>query len=335
MPAIQGISSRIGTCGFAVQASKGTPAAHPTVKAFFNAVPTVSPYNTEARFAMTDANRDQGDIFMSQIGVVGDLPVYCHDGLMGFLWHAALGANVDSGAADPWTHTATPANDLPYLTIWRMVGNTITEQFVDCKVTTLTIDGGAGAPLTAVVSIMGITPTFLAADDLTVNPFTASPYLFMDGAGALKIDTVAYPIHAINMVVDNGLQPFQADGYTVDSIDPGPRTISGSYSVRFGSAIGLPLDYRKYFYGTDAGTAQTTTFLTHALDFLWTRQAAPLHTMEIQLPVVHWADVPVQPDPGGTVLEVACAFDVLRAGYTTSVENPVCTVITKDIQPIA
>ena len=327
---ITGISSRIGTVAFGIQASKGTPAANPTVKTFLQAAPTLKPYQTDQRYTETDSNRDAGDPYISQIGVAGDVPIYCRDSLMSLLWHLSLGANADSGAADPYTHTATPANDLPYFTMWRMVGNAIFEQYVDCKVNQITFDGAAGQPLTATLNIMGVTSTFLASDNTTVDALQTTPYLYMDGAGALKVDTVAYPIHALNLVVNNNLTAFQADGYGIDNVDPGGRDITGSYTIRFGGATVLPLDYRAFFYGSDVGTAQTTTFSTHALDFLFTRSAAPLHTMEIQIPKVKWADIPVQPEPGGNVIEVQCAFESMRAGFTSHVENPIMTVITKD-----
>ena len=331
MPSIVGISSRIGTVALGIQTAKGTPAANPTVKAFYNAAPSVKPYQNDARFSMTDSNRDAGDPYVTQIGVAGDVPVYCHAEMMALLWHLTLGANADTGSSDPYTHTATPANDQPYFTMWRMVGNTIFEKYTDCKINQLTIDGGAGSPLTATFNVMGITSTFLASDVTTVDPITTSPYLYMDGAGALKVDTVAYPIHALNLVVNNNLSAFQADGYGIDNVDPGGRDITGSYSIRFGGATALPLDYRSYFYGSDAGTAQSTTFATHALDFLFTRAVGPpARSMEIQIPKARWADIPVQPDPGGAVIEVQCAFEAMRSGFTSHIEGPIMTAITLD-----
>jgi hypothetical protein len=57
--------------------------------------------------------------------------------------------------ADPWTHTATPANALPYLTIWRSVGGVVFEKYTDCKINSMTIDGQAGAPLQVTLEYRG------------------------------------------------------------------------------------------------------------------------------------------------------------------------------------
>lgn len=325
MTSIVGISSRLGDFGIGVQTAKGTPAASPTVRAFFAAAPSIQPYITDARYTMTDGSRDAGDPYVSQMGVQGDIPVYAHPDLMAILWHAVLGANADSGASDPFTHTATPANDLPYVTIWRSIAGVIFEKYTDCKVDTLTIDGQAGQPLVVTLGIKGITSTF--GSNETGNPTTTSPYLYMHGAGLLKVDTVAYPIHALNLEVNNNLQPFQADDFIVDNIDPQAREITGSYSIRFSGATALPLDYRKFFYGGDAGTSLVGSFATHALDFKFSQSVS--RNMDVAVPVAKWADVPVQPDPGGNVIEVQCAFEAMR-NFVASVESPIMTVVTLD-----
>jgi hypothetical protein len=324
---IAGISARLGNIAFGIQSVKGTPAASPTVKAFFAGAPSLQPYITDDRYNLTDGVRDPGDPYVSQIGVKGQVPLYAHPDLMALLWHLTLGANADAGAGDPWTHTATPANALPYFTIWRSVGGVIFEKYTDCKINSMTIDGQAGKPLQVTLDIVGITSTFLASE-VVANPDTLAPFLYMHGAGALKVDTVAYPIHVLNVQVNNNLNPFQADGFGIDNIDEQAREITGSYTIRFSGAIAQPLDYRAYFYGSDGGTAQTTGFSTHALDFKFTHTIAN-RDMDLLIPVAKWADVPVQPDPGGNTLEVQCAFEAQR-NFSGGVEQNIMTVITRD-----
>lgn len=325
MTAVVGISSRLANYGIAVQGSKGSAASSPTVRVFAAGAPSLQPYKDDARFNMTDGSRDPGDPYVTGIGVKGDLPIYAHPDAMALLWHAVLGANGDSGAGDPYTHTATPANTLPYLTIWRSVGGVIFEKYTDCKIDTLTLDGQAGQPLMVTLGIVGITSTFGSDESGSMDQL--APYLFMHGAGALKVATVAYPIHALNLQVNNNLNAFQADDYTINNIDEQAREISGSYSIRFSSATAQPLDYRSHFYGSDGGTAQTTGFTSQALDFKFTHSISN-RDMDIQIPNAKWADVPVQPDPGGNVIEVQCAFEAER--YWPSAEGNIMTVATRD-----
>lgn len=326
MTAITGISARNGNIGIGIQSAKGTAATAPTVRMFFAGAPTLQPVITDARFNMTDGSRSAGDPYVAQIIVKGDVPLYAHPEAMALLFHAVLGTNADTGSADPWTHTATPAADLPYLTIWRSIGGVIFEKYTDCKIDTLTLDGQAGQPLMVTLSIIGITSTFGA--DETGNMLQTPPYLFMHGAGALKVDTVAYPIHAINLAIANNINPFQADNYSVDNLDPQGRDITGSYSIRFSGATALPLDYRTFFYGADAGTAQTVGFTNHALDFKFVHSIAN-RDMDIAIPVCKWADVPVQPDPGGNVIEVLCAFEAER-NWISNAEAAMITTVVHD-----
>ena len=326
MTAISGISARLGNIAFGIQSVKGTAAASPTARAFFAGAPSLQPYKNDARYSMTDGSRDAGDPYVTQVGVAGDVPLYAHPELMALLWHCALGANADTGADDPYTHTATPADTLPYLTVWRSIGGVIFEKFTDCKIDSLTLDGKAGEPLMVTLGIKGITATFGADESGDIDQ--DAPYLFMHGAGALKIDSVAYPIHALNLQVNNNLNPFQADDFTVDNIDEQAREISGSYSIRFSGAAAEPLDYRSHFYGTTSGTAQTTGFSEQALDFKFTHSIAN-RDMDIAIPVAKWADVPVQPDPGGNVIEVQCAFEAMR-NWPTATEGDIITVTTND-----
>jgi hypothetical protein len=329
-----GISARLADYQIAIQSAKGTPATPntaPFIRCFAAGAPTIQPYIQDARFSMTDGSRDQGDPYVSQIGVRGTLPLYLHPDSIALLWHAALGANGNAGAGDPWTHTATPATVLPYLTIWRTVGGVIFEQFVDCKINTLAVDGQAGAPLLVTIDVLGISSTFGSNEAGLITQ--VAPYLYMHGAGALKVDTVAYPIHALNLQINNNLNGFQSDGYGIDNVDEQGRDISGSYSIRFSGATAQPLDYRNFFYGSDAGTALTTGFANHALDFKFTHSLAN-RDMDIAIPVAKWADVPVQPDPGGNVIEVQCAFEAER-NWSGGVESNIMTVITRDGQATA
>jgi hypothetical protein len=60
----------------------------------------------------------------------------------------------------------------------------------------------------------------------------------MHGAGALKVDTVSYPIHALNLAVNNNLNAFPGRRLLgIDNIDEQAREISGSYTIRFSGAI--------------------------------------------------------------------------------------------------
>src|SRR3954469_11223003 len=141
-----GISSKIGNFGFAKQTAKGSVAASPIIRLFANGEPSLMPMKDRARYPETDSSQDLGGSYTSGMWVEGDIPLWLRPDAASFLFAAALGASADSGSTN-YTHLITPANDVPYLTIWRNVGDVIFEQFQDCKVTALRVTGSAGGML--------------------------------------------------------------------------------------------------------------------------------------------------------------------------------------------
>ena len=320
-----GISSRIGTIAVAVQTGKGAAAANPTVKFELAAAPSVMPVKEIGRYSTTDAGRDQGPAYVSRFGVAGDFQVYAHPQGIGTLFRAALGANANSGAGPNYTHTITPADDLPYLTIWRMVGNVIFERFVDCKVGSLRLSGSAGSPLTLSLSVEGIRSTFEAADTALAALLneTDAGYLYPEAAGAILIDGAAQPLSSIEFEVNNNVSSYQADDYFPQDIDPGAREVTLSFSTRFTGATAFP-DYRTFYYGSAAGTTQSTVITPRTFAVTFTRNANT--SLKIDLPRITYAAIPVNPDPGGDPLEVEVSTSVEKPSGAT----PIVTVTVKD-----
>lgn len=320
---MSGISGRIGTFAIGRQSVKGTPAAAPTSRFLMSGAPSLAPIKERGRFVMTDSGRDPGPGYTSRLGVEGDVPLYMHPDGFAMLAAGVLGANADSGAADPWTHIATPANDGMWFTCWRQVGNQIFERFDDCKLNSLRVEGDAGSPLMLNLNIVGIKSTFLASDPV-LAALTSSPYIYPEAAGRLKIDTVAQPIDKIAFEITNGMSAYQADDYKPQDIDPGAREISLSLGIRFTGATAFP-KYRDFFYNGDAGVDLSPVVGSHAFEMQFFRQTTPERSVKIELPNVTYAGVPVQPDPAGSpiYIDLACNVDKPTSGA-------ICTITTKD-----
>lgn len=314
-----GVSSRQGTFAIGVQGSKGTPAANPQIKLFMSGSPSIAPDKQRERFAMTDNNRDLNASYTSGMFVTGDVPVYLHPDAMSFLSYAVLGANADAGTTPNFTHTATPAADLPWLTCWRMVAGTIIEQYLDCKLGSMSVEGAAGQPLGATLSFVGCTSTFLAADT-ALAALTSAPYLFMEGAGLVSIGGSARKCHRVTIGINNNLSGYQSDGYTYDDVDVGGREFEFSFATRFGGATAFP-SYRTFFYGSDAGTVLDPAVATNVVSVIFRRNANL--EWKVDFPSVTYQPFQVQPDPGGDPLEVEVACFVERA-------TPTGTFTTKD-----
>lgn len=324
-----GISSRIGTFAIAYQTSgKGTPATAPTHKFFYAGSPSLAPTKNTARFAMTDSGRDQGDSYVTSLGVGGDVPLYAHPQGMGILMAGVLGATADGGTTPNYTHTITPANGLFYFTCWRMVGGVLVEKFQDCVISSLSLTGSAGSPLTTTISLLGTQSTFLTSDTADTMLVEDTPYLYMDAGGAIEFNSVAQTVHSITYTINNNASAYFADQYFASDVDPGNRDIAFSFATRFSGPTAFP-DYRSFFYGSDTGTTLSAAIGTTPVSLTWTKDANT--SMKIDMPNVAFNAIPIAPDPGGAPIEttVACSVEKDPGG------DPITTVTIADAKATA
>lgn len=301
-----GQASNIGWIAIGKQSAKGTAASVPTIK-----LPVrsggVGPQKRIGRYATTDIGRDRGPEYVSGVAVSGGWECYMEPAAMGLLWYLVLGANADSGAG-PFVHTGTPANDLPYCTIWDSTGSTpLVEKFTDVKIGSMTIAGSAGEPwICSIGDVMGLTATYgdTAGDALTI--LSPAGYLFPEVFAAVKFDTVAQAVSRLEIGVTNGVSPYQADGYLYTDIDPGQREVTLAFDTRWGGPTAFP-DYKTYYYG--AGTTLVTTApATHAFQVIITRSASL--KQQIDMPQVKYVIARPVKDAGGDPLAITVAGDV-------------------------
>jgi hypothetical protein len=316
-----GISGALGTIAIAKQTGKGVAATNPTQKFKLQAPPSLMPLKARGRYAVTDLGRDPGPAYTSGIGVGGEFSVYMEPAAMALLWYLVLGANADSGAG-PYDHTATPANDLPYCTIWRMVGSVVFEKYVDCKLGRLAGSGTSGNPFVLTLGVSGITATLEAADT-GLAALDPAGLLFPELEAALKIDTVARAVHKLDFEVNNNVSPYQADSYKYSDIDPGKREVSLSMAMRFAGLTAFP-DYQGFWYGAGALPRDLTPVVgTHAFEVTITRAVGL--KQKLTMPQITYAGVPIEPDPGGDPIEIELACEVEKAAGV-----PVITVVSTD-----
>lgn len=320
-----GVSGRHGTIAFAKQTGKGTGATTPKFKCFFRAAPSLGPVKEVGRLPMTDSGRDQGKAFTSGFRVEGDAPIYLHPDGAALLFAAALGTNADSGLSPNFTHVATPASDMMWLTVWKMAANSVFEKYVDCKINTLTIESSAGNPVAVTLGIIGRRSTF-EASEVAGTALASDPYVHMEGEGRIKIGGVAFPIDAYTWSLDNGGSGYQADGYGLEDVDPGGRTVASSFGMRFTNPTTEP-KYREHFYGSDAGTELSPVRVVRSLDIEYLRDANT--SVKLETPEIVYTAVPVQPDPGGDPIGVAVEAEVQKpaaaAITTATVKDQIAT----------
>lgn len=315
-----GISAALGYYLIGVQSAKGVVATT-WFKFRASAESTLAPDKVVNRYHMTDSGRDEGDAFTSVVSVKGAISTYLHPDGVAIPFYLALGSVADSGAGPNYTHTLSPADDLPWFSAFRVVGGVITEQMLDCKLNMLTVEAEAGDAPEATWDIFGITPTW-AAEPVGPTAIVGDPYKFYEGKNALKVNAVPIAMHKWKFEVNNNLSPYQADDYFLSDIDPGKRQVSFDYSAHFTGPTSEP-KYREFMYGSDAGTTVSTALVSKPHEVTLTRDANT--SIDILMPQARTAAVPVNPNPDGNAIDVEVA---------TVVEKPVgsdiVTVTVKD-----
>lgn len=153
--------------GLAKQSVKGLPVSALTDRLPFSGG-NIQPSRNVDNLSETDANRDQGVAFLQSFGVEGSPEVYARDSNMHHIIESVLGT-IGTAGAGPYTHTLTPANALPYYTMYREIGGVLFEYFRDCKVSELVVSADAGQPLTAALTVVGRDSTRLTAAPTNVT----------------------------------------------------------------------------------------------------------------------------------------------------------------------
>lgn len=281
----------------------------------------ISPVRETENLSETDASRDRGITYVTTSGVEGSPEFYVRDAAAGFWLHAALGADAVTGTTN-FVHAITPSNNLPYITVWRNIGDTLYEQYRDCKVGSLTISADAGSPLTMTAGIQG-----LQASRLTAAPDTATPIPIQSGAVYNYNDAtvtlgggVTALVSSFELTIENNLTRQQTDDVVPYDVYEGQREVSLSFDLIFENLD----EYNKFHYGGAAGTTISPNVFTTTALFTFSKGAN--NEISFNLPSIAYTEFPVEANPGGDAVTVSVAAAAQRGGspvVTATVKNQV------------
>ena len=303
------------------QAAKGTAATLAAANGFKHPLSggNVGPARETDNLAETDASRDRGVAYVTTAGVEGEPEIYVRERSIPFWLSAALGSIATSGTTN-FTHTITPGNALPYVTLWKNLGDTLYEQYRDCKISGLTISAEAGSPLSATINVQGAKAT-----RLTVAPDNASPlpvendvvYNYNDvavtlGGGATSL------VRSFELTIENNVSRQQTDDVEPYDVVEGVREVSLGFDLVFESLD----EYNKFHYGGAAGTVVSPNIFTTSAVFTFTKGAN--NEISFTLPSIAYEEFSPEPDPGGDPVVVSVRAVAQRGG------SPVVTAVVKN-----
>ncbi len=224
--------------------------------------------------------------------------------------YGAFGALATTGAADPYTHTATLADDLPWMThFFKMPGGDFLT-LVDAKFGSWALGGVPGDPLTFNANGIG---KRLPASETTWGAATVvepkEPFFNMIGA-TLKLDTSTTPattqvrwIANHTITLNRNLADIQTDGIGNQYVVPQKRTLE----IALNDAVPENLDiFNQSFYGTadPSGTDLVASVVYGSIDFLYSLSDGTVTTsrkLQITVPRVRFTVDPIQANASGDV----------------------------------
>jgi hypothetical protein len=306
------------------QVSKGTAATIATANA--HKVPfsggNIGPSRETDNLSETDASRDRGITYVTTSGVEGSPEFYVRDASIGFWLWAALGADAISGTMPNYVHAITPTNNLPYITCWRNIGDTLWEQYRDCKVGSLTIAAEAGQPLVATANVMGLQTTRLTATPDTATPITiaSGPVYNFNNATVTLAGGVTALVSSFELTIENNVTAQQTDAVEPYDVYEGQREVSLSFDLIFETLT----EYNNFHYGSGAGTTVSPDVYTTSALFAFTKGAN--NDIAFNLPSIAYTEFPVEPSAAGDAIVSSISAAAQRGGspvVTATVKNQV------------
>lgn len=294
----------IGYIGTAVQTVQGTAVAPAYFHKYRKDAFIIKQKNNHWR----DGNvRDLTYSLKNELSYAGSWegPLFPAEG--GQVCAVAMGLDSISGAGDPYTHTLTLTDNLPYCTVEKGMyvanagGNPIIlERTKDCKISKLEISGKAGGDIILTPSWIGCTSTIPSVATVTfTDPLAANgPATFSQSAftiaGPTDAAVLAAQIQDFKLTLDQGLQELWGPNQlTPIGLVETARVVTVDFNVQFaGNTL-----YLLTYYGATGGTVPSATIGTGTFELLATVQAAPLHTLDFLVGAADFEMAQVGLDP--------------------------------------
>jgi len=296
-----------GYIGLGKQSAKGTGVA-PTKFVKWDGPTSLTP---KLDFVV---RREGGDGLYSALSYVtahkadGQFALLCRPDIMGALLAWALGADSVSGAADPYTHTITPATSVPWLSIERQLASIADcERLVDCVIESLVIEGKGGLPLKATVNYLGTKGTH-GESAATASYEADRPFMFFDAAFQVN-GSAAETITEFRLAIKN---LFDTDLFTTEIYRADIPLIGRDIEVEFGFPMENLDQYREVLYGTSSGTTPAESLKTGSFELDASFTATAVRQMKLTVNNLVHVESPLEHDSEAGIFRYSCKAQALK-----------------------
>jgi tail tube protein len=249
---------------------------------------------------------------------------------IGLLLFGALGTDTPSGGG-PYLHTITPAQDLPYLTLFTVYGGGgERERLGDCKVDQLVIGWDEVNPLKVDTTLRGLVPGFGVGNWVPATNDETTQTWFGPSGGTFQLDVqgaalAAAQVNAASITIANNLKPVKLSKSIIpDDVFPGQQAVFGTIRI-------VPndfTDWRKAVGGTGAAAAMSEVPIFGKFDLKVLIDANTFIQFQADRcsMLIDYPDA----DTGGGYGEMTVAFMVARktdgsAAFTALVKNTIAS----------
>lgn len=321
------VAGNIADLSFSLQAAKGTPAATGQQRTYLTGG-GVAPAREINDVEETSSSRLRSTSYVGQVSVAGEPVMAVRPKMIGLLLHAAMGAKAVTGAADPWTHTFTLANTQPWMTVFRMLGGLLFERFTDVKVSSLAFESTSGGILQVTASLLGISPAYKTAAEVTVQPETTEPFLHMDARSQFMFEGSAISqIARSRLVIGTGAEAQYGDAITAGDVSEGMHDITlETEQVLTDFALWNRVHYGSASPADNAVATPTVIELgAPGIDIKYTKRgptgvaATPERSLQFTATRVQIAELPpVESNPDGSPLRRSVTYKIYQPSGATS-----------------
>lgn len=303
------MNKNYGLFGLAVQTAQQQAATAPTVS--FHASGDSNGLSAEKTVASLDLTKGSPVAVSSYVDSLApkfEATTLGFPDMLALLAYAALGKVETEGSAAPYTHTITPGESLPYLTVFEQKGSASAAlaRLIDAKVDSLKLSAEGVKPISFDMVINGCVMEWLTATSWSGPAFKISDgYFTLANAEVLFSLSTGTPVAVPAGVNLSKLELEIANSVSSQAIlgspVPGDQTESGSViTVNIEGTSDSTELYREVMTGSKTGTSLASTVVTGSLQMTFKHNSNEDIELVLNVPAIPWTcDVMAVSTEGG------------------------------------
>lgn len=258
--------SQPGSLGLRTQATKGTyadpGAASPNQGVFIRYRSGSFEANRELLIPDPEigGNRDIPDAALGAVAFSGEFDAYLRSEFLATVLRGALGAAASAGGATTgYTHTITPADTLPWVSVEENIGSTVSAnayerfRYTDAKVNTFHMEAEANGYLTGTFGLIALTQSAGNTPTPAANQRVDTSPLLIGTNITVTYNALTLPAKSFSLDINNNLEDddFRLGSLTLGAITEKRRDITMGITIR-------PEDaalWKQAVYGSSGATA--------------------------------------------------------------------------------